>query len=233
MCLPPKKSSEDFFKCALCRDTGFCYMAEQRASRRCDCVNKRLRKARLAAIPSEYRGKTIETLLPDPKRHPKQTAMVNRIRNRPEDSYFLAGKNRVGKTCFGWALYAWAVEQGRKAVAVTMQDLLTQYRAWEFRTETTRRPVLLPEDVTNTPLTLFIDEVEKSRPTEFGAEVVFALLNKMLACQHQLIITSNLPVDQFDGYTGLTLREHWSRVDPVWGSSICSRFEECVLITLF
>jgi DNA replication protein DnaC len=69
---------------------------------------------------------------------------------------------------------------------------------------------------------LFLDEFEKARPTEFAAEQLFGLLDAAMSFKHQLIITSNLKTDE--------LRQHWSRASEVYGTSIMTRVQMCILI---
>jgi len=66
---------------------------------------------------------------------------------------------------------------------------------------------------------IFLDEFEKARPSEFSSEQLFNLLDAAAAFNHQIVITSNFKVDQ--------LRDHWGRIDPVWGNSIMTRRQVC------
>ena len=61
--------------------------------------------------------------------------------------------------------------------------------------------------------------------TEFTSRMLFELLNAVRDFGHQLIVTSNKDWGQ--------LRDHWSRIDEVYGNSIMVRLFGCVLIAMF
>lgn len=94
------------------------------------------------------------------------------------------------------------------------------------REKTNSRPMVLPEDLQSAVAqTLFLDEFEKASVTEFTSRMLFELLNAVRDFGHQVIVTSNKDWDQ--------LREHWSRIDQVYGNSIMTRLRGCLLIEMF
>jgi DNA replication protein DnaC len=155
----------------------------------------------------------------------------------PDDSFLLCGRNGTGKTHISWALYRHAVVSGRKAIGCLLADLLDAYKKFELletaekmramRDFTPSRPPILPEDLMTDDrrFTVFLDEFEKARPTEFASESLFRLLNAARDFNHQLIITSNL---DWEG-----MRDRWSKIDDVYGNSIMTRLQDCHLIELF
>jgi DNA replication protein DnaC len=158
-------------------------------------------------------------------------------KSRPDDSFLLCGRNGTGKTHLSWALYRRAVVSGRKAVGCLLSELLDSYKNFELldqagklkalRDSTKDRPVILPDDLKTDArrYTLFLDEFEKARPSEFASECLFRLLNAARDFNHQLIVTSNL---DWDG-----MRDRWSKIDDVYGNSIMTRLQDCHLVELF
>jgi DNA replication protein DnaC len=141
----------------------------------------------------------------------------------------LCGRNGSGKTHIGWALYRHAVVSGRKAIGCLLAELIESYRNFELldqaerlkamRDRTKDRPLILPDDLKTGEhrFTLFLDEFEKARPTEFASEYLFRLLNAARDFKHQVIITSNL---DWDG-----MLERWSKISDVYGNAIMTRLE--------
>lgn len=216
-------------------------MLDGRGAKPCRCRTLKERAAALALIPPYFGEPRLDTLAPRPDLHPAQAKEIAHIRKNPNASYMLVGRNGVGKSHLAWSLYAHAVEQGRRCVAVKMDALLSQYRRFELmRTddpENMWRPDVLSEDLKQTARRwcIFIDELEKATPTEFAAKRFFYLVDAIREYGHQLITTSNLQPQ--------TLQAHWSR-DPVnrqgqalngvWGNSIAARIAEvCTKVDLF
>lgn len=107
-----------------------------------------------------------------------------------------------------------------------LSHLLSQYRDWEMEARENNRPAVLPEDLrSNERWTIFLDEFEKVKTSEFASRKLFELLNAARDFQQQVLVTSNKKWDQ--------LREIWGRVDEVYGDSIMKRLEPCELIEMF
>lgn len=219
------------FRCEICHDSGQQYDPVTRASRRCQCRVEAARRKALDAIPSRFTGARLGTLAARADLHPKQPAILARLREQPGKSYVFAGANGVGKTHLGWALYAEAVERGLNVRAVSLRELLAQYRrAEQFPND---RPVVLPKDLKSGRWFLFLDEAEKARPSEYAAEMFFDLLDAAYSHNQQIVVTSNMPADSIPEYSGTTLREHWGRADEVWGNSIVRRLQEATWVNMF
>jgi DNA replication protein DnaC len=158
------------------------------------------------------------------------------VKAHPDDSFLLCGRNGSGKTHIGWALYRHAVVSGRKAIGFLLAELIDDYKNFELLDQTERlkamrdrkdRPLILPDDLKTNErrYTLFLDEFEKARPSEFATECLFRLLNTARDFNHQLIITSNL---DWEG-----MRDRWSRISDVYGNSIMTRLQDCHLVEMF
>lgn len=192
----------------------------------CECSIRRQRERLLDRIPPAYRQLRLATVEGLDERHGKQGEVLERMRQAPRDSYLFCGRNGAGKSLFGWLLYRQALEDGRPVVALPAAELLAQFRRWELHQEP---PAIDAEGLRNDRAWfVFLDEFDKARPTEFAAESMFALLDAIYSYQHQLVISSNLDPRQ--------LRDHWSRSEISYGSSIMRRLfelENSCLVQMF
>ena len=230
------------YECEKCSDTGFEYVVRDGSSgvRRCSCKLERERIRALSLIPPKFMCPRLESLAPRPDLHPAQEEKIAEMRQYPLASYLFCGRNGAGKTHMAWALYARAVMENHRAVACKLDELLVEYRRFELirqdDPENTWRPRVLSEDLKQTDRrwTIFLDELEKSTPTEFAAKRLFALVDAAQEFGHQMIFTSNLDERE--------LQATWSRVkvdghyedNRVWGNSIATRIgQACTIIDLF
>lgn len=225
--------SPNVFNCATCEDVGMQRVdvvdvktdKKWRATTICVCRQSKKKETMLSKIPPRYRDAELMTLTPYNDRHTKQGVVINELKENPFNSYLITGKNNAGKTHFGWALWRHASESGRRAIAITLAELLAEYRRMEssvgegeFRADW--KPSVVPEDLkqTHTPYTIFIDEVEKVRVTPFTVEKLFELIKAAHEYGHQLIVVSNMDYISLEG--------HFSKQDEVWGASIIRRLKE-------
>lgn len=200
------------------------------ASENCWCVRRRSAKAILRQIPPAFNKPKLSRLQPRTDLHPKQPEVVEFVRWHPNDSFLLLGKNYVGKSHIAWALFRHAIAQRRSAVACTVRDLLSEFRRVEVGVpdgEIVKTPRVTAEHLRKPgkPWLLFLDEFEKARPSEFASEQLFNLLDAARSFNHQIVITSNMNVND--------LRAHWSRIDEIWGNSIMTRLQDCHQVEMF
>jgi DNA replication protein DnaC len=170
--------------------------------------------------------------VPNSNRHPQQAVIIAELKRHPDRSYLFCGENGSGKTHFAWALYRHSLSKGRRVVGCSVRELLEDYRKAAINGKgeeevASFRPRVLPADlrVKGQEWTIFLDEFEKARPSEFASEVLFELIDAAYQFQHQLIVTTNFTVEK--------LITHWGRLDEVWGKSIVRRLEGCVIIEMF
>lgn len=197
----------------------------------CECRKRRQLERALSAIPTIYRSFSLDTISADATKHPKQAALIAAMRATPQATFAFLGNPGAGKTLLAWLLYRRAVEDGRRAVGLTLADLLSQFRTWELNSYPL--PAITPDDLrarksTDLPVCLMLDDFDKARPTEFAGEMLFELLNAAYSFDHQIVITSNLsPSD---------LGAHWERSGHTRGAVILRRVIEssgAVLANLF
>lgn len=220
-------------ECQFCDGTGFelASLLAGHGAKRCRCKAEKERATALALVPPRFGSPRLDTLAARSDLHPKQAQIISGIRANPNESYLFYGLNGVGKSHLGWALYCHAIAEGRRAVAAKLDALLTEYRKFELQRsddpENHWRPCILSEDLKSKDRrwTIFLDELEKSTPTEFAAKRLFALLDAAQEYGHQLLFTSNLTPEK--------LQHRWSREDEVWGNSIARRIAQvCTIVDL-
>lgn len=198
---------------------------------RCECRTRRYRAAAFARVPALFNQPRLATIAARPSLHTKQAGVIEMLKANPSGSYFFHGRNGAGKTHLAWALYCEAVDRDRYVVACKLDELLVEYRRFELMRqddpENRWRPTILSDDLKRSDKRwfIFIDELEKSTPTEFAAKRFFALVDAIQEYGHQFVGTSNLAPKK--------LQERWSRDDDVWGNSIARRIAQtCALVDL-
>ena len=148
---------------------------------------------------------------------------MEEVKANPEKSYYLAGRFGCGKTLVLWALYREAVLQDRRVVACTLTELLNEYRQViqdSMAGTPTTPPRLCAADLqqTHTRFNIFLDDLDKARPSEYAAEQLFEIVNAIADFQHRLVVTTNLSVAK--------LKEHFDRADERFGGAIVRRIME-------
>jgi DNA replication protein DnaC len=226
-----KTTSEDNV-CPRCYGTGF--EVTERGAKKCRCRIVALIAERLTLIPPRYASVSLDELTGQKERHPKQPLAVELMKRCPFESYVLCGRPDTGKTHLMWSLYQKVVhDTNRRVVACSMLQLINDYReafkpvpegAQPYEIKTVR-----PNDLmqSHTPYSLFFDDIDKPKITEYVAEQVHALFDAAYINKHQIVITTNLTPDR--------LVEHFERADDRYGRAIVRRIvhSENNLIEMF
>jgi DNA replication protein DnaC len=220
---PPKSSLEASgplaLSCETCSDTGMEVIDGY--ARFCKCRLAKIRASRLSKIPPQFAQHKLATLEPNVNLHPMQAEIVPFIKANPEHSYLLAGRFGCGKSLMMWLLYRNAIKQTpRKVVVCTLAELLAEFRSFiqsSMNNETPRMPSLCAAELrqTETPYSIFLDDIDKARPTEYAAEQFFEIVNAIYEFQHQLVVTTNLRIKE--------LSDHFDRADERFGGAIVRR----------
>lgn len=191
--------------CATCGDLGW-IVEPGRGARACACREQKRVAERLAALNRRYARFAefdLYGLRPRTDLHPKQAALIPAAQADPGRSWLLFGGTGSGKTLLGYCLAKLAIEQGRPVVAVTLAELLEQYRAQARGGD--QLPAIDAETLREGKgrHLIFIDEIDKARPTEFAAEKFFQLANAIYDTGQQVVVASNLDKAALVG--------HWER----------------------
>jgi DNA replication protein DnaC len=176
-------------RCRICDDTGW-----RRADgeefiglKRCECLDARVRAARLAVIPERFKASTFESYRP---RNPKQQRALDLMQRDPSGSWYLTGSYGSGKTHLLYAQYDEMVMVSKTQCHVrTTRDLLEELRRAEFDNEFVS-PVLAAASQSS-PYHFFWDDVDKMKTTDFKTEVLFDLVDSLYRQKHGLTVTSN------------------------------------------
>jgi DNA replication protein DnaC len=193
------------FDCNECSDTGRVFIkTEYRGKminnvKKCECVFRKVRAQKLAIIPEAFRSADLETLRADNSIHPKQSQYVELVKANPLDRYVISGDFGTGKTHLFWCLYGAAVRRNRRTYANTLRGLIAEFqKAIELSQAGERFHLpLTAEDLrqSHTPYSVFLDDIDKARATEYTAEQLFEIVDACYSFGHQLVVTTNLRTD--------------------------------------
>ena len=153
----------------------------------------------MSAIPEVYQGVSLEALRPDNSIHPKQSEYVGVLKNNPSGKFVISGDFGTGKTHFFWCLYREAVLKNRRTYANTLRGLISEFqKAIELSQAGERFNLPLTADdlrQSHTPYSVFLDDIDKARATEYAAEQLFEIVDACYSFGHQLVVTTNLRTD--------------------------------------
>jgi DNA replication protein DnaC len=203
-----------------CQETGW-VVVEGKGAKECGCRVRAKAIRRLERIPPEYEHLRLESVALDLKRHPRQAFVWQRVKRHPEQCYLICGQPGTGKSAVMWALYAHAVEMGRPAVAMSLSELIEDFRradAVGYHNE--YLPELHPSKLQTRSERWFIgiDDFHLARPTRFAAEMTYRLLDAAYSYRHQLVVTSQLDLKK--------LERHWAEAGDGYGEAIMRRVLE-------
>lgn len=232
--MPPKKIAEIEI-CPHCFGCGMETVAGKGA-RPCRCRRHKARENLVNAIPPKIKRFGVPELKkfqPRKDLHPnekiagfifdEQVRILAKIRKNPFANFYLAGLNGCGKTTIAYALALNSFDAGRKCVAITLSDLLEEFRLYSNSSgedKQRNKPSILPEALQQNHelYSILIDEVGSPKASEYRGEMFFNLLNAIQNFGHQLIVTSNK--------TDRAFVEKWSQFDDTHGESIARRLSE-------
>jgi DNA replication protein DnaC len=217
------------FNCALCEDVGMRVVDGE--AKRCECWYIARRQAFFdLVVPKEFLSSRLATAVPDPSRHKGQSEALTTIRRNPFASYIFVGANGSGKSFLSWMLTINSFESGRRVVAIDLDSLLKQYRSYEFNDG--ENPAVLAYDLKPSPgrarasITIFIDEIAATNPTEYAGKEFFQLLKAAHEFEHQVLMTCNVSLDE--------LHRYWARKgDPAVSNSIMRRITDYMTLIDF
>jgi hypothetical protein len=196
------------------------------AMKRCRCVIVEDLRARLSVIPERFQDVRLCSLKPDAGRHYSQVVIITELKQQPLDSWLFTGKHGTGKSHFAWALARHAMLRKRKLVACNLDDLLLEFRNFEFDREAKARITADTLLNSNNKFCLVLQEFDKPKPTEFASKILFNLIDAAYNNKHQLIVTSNKTIEG--------LHKHWSTHSPEYGTGIMRRIGEmCLRVAMF
>ena len=194
-------TSQSNAKCTDCGGTGWIYPQQQTSAgvRRCACLLERITESRFQLIAARFRDCSLDNYEPIDE---VQKQAVRAIQKDPGDSFFLHGMYGRGKTHLEVAQYKIIAKSGKPCLFRSMSDLLHEIQSAELRGEPS---VTLERVKYENTFHLFIDDIDKFKPSEFRSQAIFDLIDGIYRRNLSVTITSNLSV------TGLTQLE---RLEP-------------------
>lgn len=184
--------------CELCNNTGT-EVVPKKGARNCSACTRpsqeRRRAELLAKIPKRYRGVRLDELKANGL-HKDQERIITFVKEHPFENYYFCGDNDTGKSHILWGLYANAVESGRNVIAGSLFDWIESCKS-AFRGAPAERVVeqfarIKELRQSRDRFSIFIDDIDKARPTEYVAEIFFNLIDTIYNYEHQLVVTSQL-----------------------------------------
>lgn len=215
--------------CPDCFGTGVVVSAS--GASRCRCEIERVRvetlNAALAVVPNRYKDASFETLQPRNDLHPKQSEVIEYMLAHPDDNYFFSGRPDSGKTHFYWTLYNERAVRGIPVFASKLMDFIEGIKAHMFHDAPSPLPNLEVERIS-----IFLEDVNKARPTEFVAERFFNFLDDIYNHKHQLVVTSQASPEHLVRYFH---KEDDEGIVTVDGTAIVRRMknDETAVFSLF
>lgn len=223
------------FECDICSDStsGMVTVEESgyKFARPCVCRLEKVRRKKLSIIPPMFADVSIDNIAPQPKKHAAQTEAIKLVKNNPTSNFLLGGRFGTGKTLLMYCLYREAVMRDRRTAIFTLSELLNEYRKFiqdSMSGVPPTPPRIVAEDLrqTHTQFSIFIDDIDKAKPTEYAAEQLFELADAIYAFNHQVVVTTNLTLPK--------LVDHFERADERFGGSIVRRLiETSIRIEMF
>jgi DNA replication protein DnaC len=182
----------------------------------CECKKRKILSAAIDKVPEIY--KQALEVVPDPARHSSQIVALRTIELDPLGNFGFSGMPGTGKTHFFWHLYMRSAYSGLMVRATSLRGLLDQFQANFGKNYEQAVPPLITADQlrqNHNKYGLFLDDIDKARPSEYAMEQLFELLDAASSYGHQLVWTTNLPVSK--------LEQHFYRFDDRFGGAILRR----------
>jgi DNA replication protein DnaC len=176
--------------------------AEKRERR--EAAERRERRVDASGLPGGLRGLSWETATGGKR---SRAAVAARAWVRGELlGLLLTGEVGVGKTGIA-ATAAWELLGHRRVLWTSMPQLFARLGAGH----NDRQRAIAVQMMTE-PTALVLDDLDKARPTEYGAEQVFAIVDHRITASAPLFVTTNL-----------ALSELAARFPQPYGEAIASR----------
>lgn len=182
-------------ECPACRGIGWMRVQTEEfiGMRRCECINLRVKEAKLAEIPERFRACTFASYQPKTPQQMKTRALMM---NHPEGCYFIHGDYGAGKTHLLYSQYRMVTLQGLPCHIRSTAELLE-----EIQREELERDYISPvmEGARRQrQYHLFWDDAEKFKATDFKYQGLFYLIDLVYRRQLSLSVTSNLSLLELD-----------------------------------
>lgn len=167
---------------------------------RCECLKLRILESKVQALPERFRYASFESYMP---RNDRETEALVQIRENAGGSFYIFGGYGRGKTHLAVAQYRVLVEGGQNCLFLSMAELIHEIRRAELESEYYCQVIDRVRYAES--FHLFVDDLDKFKPTEFKAEGLFDLFNTLYSRKLSLTVTTNM---------SLRLLTESERLDP-------------------
>jgi DNA replication protein DnaC len=171
-------------RCSLCGGARFIQV--QAGVVRCQCQRDAQRQSKLREIPERFRACSLSNYTP---RDFQQKAAWNAVAGNVTGCFFLHGGYARGKTHLATAQYRKLVELDRSCLLFTMGELVAELMKadldQDYFCEVRHRARYAAG------FHLFVDDIDKFRPTEYNVAALFDLINTLYKRNLGLTVTSN------------------------------------------
>jgi DNA replication protein DnaC len=166
-------------------------------------------RRRLAEISERFRESSFANYVPIDH---QQELALNVVAGEFAKSFFLHGDYARGKTHLATAQYRQLVHIERPCLMFTMAELIAELRKAEmdFNYYSIVRHRVRYEEQFH----LFIDDIDKFKPTDFKSEVLFDLIDTIYKRKLGLTITSNCSLKDL-AYDGIVHPSIVRRIDDI------------------
>jgi len=221
---------------------------DQRRTMPCSCPCQKTRRFKRPYIqrllPTRYQRNNLWTLQPSSASKmslQRQEKVLAFLRENPDSGYFLYGAPGTSKTTFATALVRRAIDRDWKTKILDSQGFPMVYKTtfwihylnwdtyiqsildWQNHPDTAPEPTLTPRLIRQNAergrtSCIAIEEIDKSRLTEFKANKLFDLVCAIDETKSQLIITTNHKTEEsFQSWLYRTDNESVNLAGgPVW-----------------
>lgn len=166
---------------------------------------------RLSGIPERYRDEKTKDL-----RFPRDVVKVMTGWGEQVNGIVLTGSVGVGKTTLA-GIAAWRMAKNGSPVRWATAPLLMAKISAGFGTEGREWAT----EVVTGSHALVLDDIDKARPSEYGAELIFAAIDERISRGYPLMVTTNQSLSE------IALK--WA---PPYGDAIASRLASCRIVEL-
>lgn len=179
----------------------------------CDCRNERIYQKRYEEVcantPAEYTFliNGLDSLRAENSRHPKQSQIIEKIKEKPSESYSFFGLSGCGKSVISWAIAQTAARNGKKVYAGTADTLILSFITKQIHGRKLDKVELnsIEQLTIGDKWLIFIDEIEKVKLSDYTLRTLFSIIKTSIENGHQLVITANRTLEEVE--------ERWIKLD--------------------